>query len=458
MQRGRRDDSMKIKMKPNTAVDLRGESNYENLLAADKSVPYNNEQDNVCKDDDGQSDLYIYYQNAIDCLVHSESVITKLQEQLSFKDEQIASLEKKLIETKLELASTKALQDEQSHAFNRIKRRISSVDDSKSISVDDLFNRCNNDILERCVVLAAAASDTPHPQHKQQQCFPPSAKTCTLPSSSVIYASATSTQKGKDGAQGHRRLRRSRSASDCYQSEVMPWPNQLDDDASPINEDCKGLRNHQDPEPQGGFRRFAQRLSWGISPDNSSLEEINRRVWIHNLDHNNFDTSISSRSTTTGSSFSPKNCSIFKAAAVKDSKIFVISDTNPFNRRPTTADACANAVWSERHLSKKQQHSVTFLDDSLRLANISHFFLGSNKNCNSIIKTTPSANMNNINEAKDPSPQHQRKFASSFCRLEGVLFPALFDDCLVDLWVEEKAVSAGLKTRTSVSDAAIDDD
>ena len=198
---------MKIKMKPNTTVNLRGESNYENLLAADKSVPYNNEQDNVCKDDDGQSDLYIYYQNAIDCLVHSESVIPKLQEQLSFKDEQIASLEKKLIETKLELASTKALQDEQSHAFNRIKRRISSVDDSKSISVDDLFNRCNNDILERCVVLAAAASDTPHPQHKQQQCFPPSAKTCTLPSSSVIYASATSTQKGKDGAQGHRRLR-----------------------------------------------------------------------------------------------------------------------------------------------------------------------------------------------------------------------------------------------------------
>ena len=66
--------------------------------------------------------------------------------------------------------------------------------------------------------------------------------------------------------------------------------------------------------------------------------------------------------------------------------------------------------------------------------------------------------MNNINEAKDPSPQHQRKFASSFCRLEGVLFPASFDDCLVDLWVEEKAVSAGLKTRTSVSDAAIDDD
>jgi len=90
-------------------------------LAADKSVPYNNEQDNVCEDDDGQSDLYIYYQNAVNCLVHSVSVITKLQEQLSFKDEQIASLEKKLIQTKLELASTKALQDEQSHAFNRIK-------------------------------------------------------------------------------------------------------------------------------------------------------------------------------------------------------------------------------------------------------------------------------------------------------------------------------------------------
>ena len=448
---------MKIEMNRD-AIDLRGERNYENLLATDKSVPYNNERkmqkDNVCEDDNGQSDLHIYYQNAVNCLVHCDSVITNLQEQLSFKDEQIASLEMKLIETKLELASTKALQDEQSQAFNRIKRRISSIDDSENAIVNDLVNCCNKDSLERCVVLATtAASNSPHPQHEQQQCCPLSTKTCTLSSSSVNYASATVTQKDKHGARGDCQLSQSWSASNRYQSEVMPWPDELDDDTSAINEDYEGLRNHQDLKPQGGFRRFAQRLSWGISPDDSASEEIDRRVQIYNLDHN-IDASMSSRSTADGSSVSPKNGNIVKAAAVKDSKFFVISDTSLYNNSPAaaTVEACAKAVSSERHLLKKQQHSSTFLDDSQKVSIIGHFLLGSNKNGKGSIKTTPSAKMKNNNyEGIDPSPQHQRKFSSSSRLLEGVLFPVSSDDCLVDLWVEEKAASACLKSRTSVS-------
>ena len=76
---------------------------------------------------DAGFDLHQNYQNAVDCLVHCEFIMKNLQDELASKDQQIATLEAKLIQTKLELASSKAIQDEQSQQLNRLKRRLSCV-------------------------------------------------------------------------------------------------------------------------------------------------------------------------------------------------------------------------------------------------------------------------------------------------------------------------------------------
>eukprot|EP00584_Thalassiosira_punctigera_P004171 CAMPEP_0172528392 /NCGR_PEP_ID=MMETSP1067-20121228/2801_1 /TAXON_ID=265564 ORGANISM="Thalassiosira punctigera, Strain Tpunct2005C2" /NCGR_SAMPLE_ID=MMETSP1067 /ASSEMBLY_ACC=CAM_ASM_000444 /LENGTH=309 /DNA_ID=CAMNT_0013312289 /DNA_START=141 /DNA_END=1070 /DNA_ORIENTATION=- len=63
------------------------------------------------------------YQHAIDCLLQCESVIDSLQEQLASKDERIAALEARIVEMSLELASSKAFEDE-----HRSVRRVLTVD------------------------------------------------------------------------------------------------------------------------------------------------------------------------------------------------------------------------------------------------------------------------------------------------------------------------------------------
>ena len=57
-------------------------------------------------------------------LVQCESIINTLQEQLTSKDEQIASLEEKIVQMSFELASSKAFEYE-----HRSKSRVSNVDD-----------------------------------------------------------------------------------------------------------------------------------------------------------------------------------------------------------------------------------------------------------------------------------------------------------------------------------------
>jgi hypothetical protein len=81
------------------------------------------------------SDLRRNYQNAIDCLMHCEHIINDLTSQMTKKDELIASLEERIVQMSLELASSKAFEDEY-----RSKRRISSMD----IATDDSENESDD--------------------------------------------------------------------------------------------------------------------------------------------------------------------------------------------------------------------------------------------------------------------------------------------------------------------------
>merc|ERR1719261_1106691 len=57
-------------------------------------------------------DLRRDYKDAIQCIVHCESLIKTLESQLTTKDDIISSLEEKIIQMSLELASSKANEDE----------------------------------------------------------------------------------------------------------------------------------------------------------------------------------------------------------------------------------------------------------------------------------------------------------------------------------------------------------
>jgi hypothetical protein len=66
------------------------------------------------KNNNSLYDVHQLYQNAVECIVNSKAVISKLQSQLSMKDAliltndtQIMHLEEELIRTKLDLAMTK---------------------------------------------------------------------------------------------------------------------------------------------------------------------------------------------------------------------------------------------------------------------------------------------------------------------------------------------------------------
>ena len=67
------------------------------------------------------------YQNAIDCLIHCETIISSLQKELRQKDNQISNLELDLVQTKLELASSKAAQDTQSQELTLACKKIMPV-------------------------------------------------------------------------------------------------------------------------------------------------------------------------------------------------------------------------------------------------------------------------------------------------------------------------------------------
>lgn len=75
----------------------------------------------------GTDSLREDYQNAVDCIVYCESIIKSLQEKIDSKDKHISSLEEKVVQMSLELASSKAFED-----MHRSKRRVSDNDDTSA--------------------------------------------------------------------------------------------------------------------------------------------------------------------------------------------------------------------------------------------------------------------------------------------------------------------------------------
>ncbi len=481
-----------------------------------------------------------YYQNAVDCLVHCESVIARQQEQLSCKDEmiredkqqiaklqeqlfykdvqireydeQIANLEQRLIETKFELASSKALKDELSQALIWLKRQISSADDSGNANINLIVKRSNKDKVERSVA-ETVAENAPQLRHpSQHQSNSPSTTTQTLTSSAVHR----STRKNKVRGRAGRRLSRSWSASNGHQSdfmpwpdseddetdtssdlseglrrhpdpkfrrfrqlsrrvpvgstrknevcvgaerglsrswsvfnrhesEFMPWPEKQDDETDTSRDDCEGPKSHPDPKSHGGFSlsRYAKRLSWDISPHNSSLEDSERCGYSQN----GRGASLSCTSAANGSGVGLNNNKIGKSSVVVDRKTFAITNTIHRKTRLTTdsANAPATGVSIKRDIVRK--HQSVGLEDTPRLSSIGQFLLRLNKNDESNIKTiTTCANNNKYDDTEKhmsmrslPSQQHQTKFKASSRNIDGVMFPVLSADCLVDIWKQEIA-------------------
>jgi hypothetical protein len=211
------------------------------------------------QDGEQQNKLPEYYQNAVACLLNCESVISKLQENLSCKDdkiwedkqqiaklqeqlfykdeqirkdkEQVANLEQRLIEIKFKLASTKAMKDELMQVLIWLKHQILSADDSGNLKINLNANGFQKDKVQQSIA-ETFASNTP------QLLNSPSTKTQTLPSSAVH----SSTRKNKVCEWAKRRRSRSWSALNGHQSEFMPWPEHQDDKADTSSDDSKVLK------------------------------------------------------------------------------------------------------------------------------------------------------------------------------------------------------------------------
>mmetsp|Transcript_6857 Transcript_6857/g.15675 ORF Transcript_6857/g.15675 Transcript_6857/m.15675 type:complete len:322 (+) Transcript_6857:767-1732(+) len=74
-------------------------------------------------------DLLHNYMNAVECLTNCEALVVTLQQELASKDEHISSLEEKLIQQSLELASSKTKEGALEHRLS-LSKRVSDDDDS----------------------------------------------------------------------------------------------------------------------------------------------------------------------------------------------------------------------------------------------------------------------------------------------------------------------------------------
>lgn len=323
----------------------------------------------------GQNDV-----GPLDCLAKCELLIAKLQGELTIKDEQIASLEQMLIETKMELASIKALQDKQSHALYRLKRRISAVSED-----DDIDDICGST----------------HPATTSDK----------MPSEGDRDDSINKPQRKKGGLEDKHQLILSWSSSNSDLSEVKSWPEQQDNETNIRFEDCEVNRRVSVPNVRGvsHLTNIAKRLSWGnlntTGPENSSLEG--------NVQSSGHSKGL--RSNTNGMFIN------MSSRVTADGKSVWLSNN--------TIDAWADATSDVRQLLSRRQSS-SFLDDPQRRSKIGHFLLQLDKGK----KTNSGSNATNITEK--PTYQHTRKFVSSSRMLDGVLFPVSSNDCLNCLWAE----------------------
>ena len=99
-------------------------------------------------------DLRRDYQNAVDCLIQCDALFKTFQEQLLSKDNRIVTLEEKVMELSLELASIKAGQD-----YQKLKTQRGSSNNNNNISVVTLA----------AAAAASACTTTLHPSSERRK-------------------------------------------------------------------------------------------------------------------------------------------------------------------------------------------------------------------------------------------------------------------------------------------------
>ena len=86
-------------------------------------------------------DLRRDYKDAIQCIVHCESLIKTLEGQLTTKDDIIASLEDKIVSMSLELAKAKAASDELELSQRRMSSSLPTfTSDDLATSVEEQYD------------------------------------------------------------------------------------------------------------------------------------------------------------------------------------------------------------------------------------------------------------------------------------------------------------------------------
>lgn len=391
-------------------------------------------------EDSDDFDLRANYQNAVDCLIHCEVVMKKLQEELASKNCQIANLEGKLVEMSLELASSKATVDEQSQQLRRLKRKVKENKARQGSSED----------------LAPFVAYSP-------------------------ISCARSGSNPKVDRDMRSKFSRSLSSVDYPQTEVMPWPAR-DDEGSCSEEDTarpvlvveqRSLQHPEPPKRRGGFRLSS--FTWGAAGESGEgLDESSKSL---NDSAKESVFSLNSLSSNNNSS----NCYTAPAIPSSGSKLALSSATAPkrqnrhrrqcswnlsssnnsnCNTAPAIPSSSSKLALSpvpapkrqNRHRRQCSWQGGGGLDDSgsRRFSNLGNFLLNLGKNDGEGAATaaTPGSRGNRPHEVvldkTNPSHPIHRPLPS----LEGVIFPSTSQDCLTGL-LESSGADLNLLAKSS---------
>ena len=216
-------------------------------------------------DDNSQYDVHQLYQNAVECIVNSKSVISKLQARLSTKDAQILTkdaqimqLEEELIRTKLDLATTKAMHDH-----------------------------------DRFMLQTTARMD--RGEDNEEPCRPPSMITAYTPS--TILAPTSNRRNSTGGVRDD--INRNSDKSSGSKSGFMSWPEPNDDDIKTSTSD----NVHNAPKTcftrrstvAGISVRVGVPLSSQLSSSSSIWDRIKKSKTTSTFQHDDHEASAAKR-------------------------------------------------------------------------------------------------------------------------------------------------------------------
>ena len=406
----------------------------------------------LADDENEEFDIHKGYHNAIDCLMHCEHIINDLQGQVTQKDEQIATLEEKLVQMSLELASAKAAED----VLDNINRQLSQSLNSPSVSETD-----------RVVGQAILPADNNYASQQQTQ------------SSSSRIATGYAPQKGssRKNSRSMRPQYRSRQLSQSWtgSSSNNVIEEQQATAVATTQQPCPSVHQAIGNTVTSAARNLTRTLSKRGNWDANSFSRARPSPWGGNTndDSSTLDASWKSANSSTKENMSLGSSARSAPPATKPKPPYHRCESSPsiYNmngmRRTANMDE-SHPTRRQRRCSEVSSNSgtnVSFHDDESitqrRLSSIGQLLGFTNRNSAADVAadvvaghydnaayntTTSNQHAQQWQQGQQHQDQRRDSISSSRSDISGVLFPVTSSDCLIGL---EKKINNSIESASS---------